>query len=253
MRKYFWPVAVLAGSLALLFYIASHPARADGLPDPVPVVQAAAVNTASNPWAGAYAGVHLGYAWGNVDVKDNAKDGVAPGPFSYDDSGVFGGGTAGYNLQFERLVIGIEGDLGYMNLEGHGIIGSAHADHHQDLTLDGGLYGDVTGRAGILLTPTTLIYGKGGFAFYDGEANQATTADGYSSKGTSTFTGWVAGGGIEQMIAPNISLKLEYLRFQFDSEGGAQTSLTDPPIGHVYANSHSPDADTVKAGLNIHF
>jgi len=52
-------------------------------------------------WTGGYIGAHIGGVWGDVDVKDDIKDGVLPGPFGYSVDGVFGGGTAGYNLQFD--------------------------------------------------------------------------------------------------------------------------------------------------------
>jgi len=207
-------------------------------------------------WSGFYAGAHVGGVWGRSVVRDNARDGVDPGPFSYAPSGAFGGGTGGYNWQIQKLVLGIEADLGYMDLSGSGIIGSSHAASHQDLTLDGGLYGDVTGRAGILVSPTTLLYGKGGFAFYDGEAKQATTNPGYAPTGTDTFTGWTAGGGIEHFITPNLSLKVEYLHFDFGSQEGYQTALVaDPPTpaGYKFRNWTDLTADSVKAGIAYHF
>ena len=45
----------------------------------------------------------------------------------------------------------------------------AASPHHQDLTLNGGLYAVAAGRAGFAFG-STLIYGKGGYAYYDGEA-----------------------------------------------------------------------------------
>jgi outer membrane immunogenic protein len=143
-----------------------------------------------------------------------------------------------------------------MDLSGSGIVGSTHADHHQDLTLGGGVYGDVTGRAGFLLTPATLVYGKGGFAFYDGQAEQATTNPGYAPTGTDTFTGWTAGGGIEHFITTNLSIKVEYLHFDFGTQEGYQTALTaDPPTpaGYKFRNWTDLTADSVKAGLAYHF
>lgn len=207
-------------------------------------------------WTGFYVGAHVGGAWGKAVVTDNQSDGVDPGPFSYTPSGAFGGGTGGYNWQWDKLVFGVEGDIGYMDLSGAGIIGSTHAGHHQDLTLDGGVYGDITGRAGILLTPATFVYAKGGFAFYDGEAKQATTNPGYAPTGTNTFTGWTAGGGIEHFVTPNLSIKIEYMHFDFGTEEGYQTALeADPPTpaGYKFRNWTDLTADSVKTGLTYHF
>ena len=168
-------------------------------------------------------------------------------------NGVFGGGTVGYNLNLAPFVIGVEGDLGYLDLSGAGRIPSSNPAAHQDITLDGGLYGVVAARAGVLVTPATLVYGKGGFAFYDGEARQQTTNPGYVTHGTSTFTGWAAGGGVEHFITQNVSLKVEYLHFDFGDQAGNQTSVSDDPIGYVYKNRTKLDADSVKLGIAYHF
>src|SRR5665213_602230 len=170
-------------------------------------------------WSGLYAGVHAGGAWGKSTVTDT-NGGVDPGPFSYSVVGPFGGATVGSNFQFGNLLVGVEGDLGFMDLTGHGKIQSAHDSiYHQDLTLDGGAYGDVTGRAGFVFGQT-LIYGKAGLAFYTGQATQATTYPGYIPTGTGTFTGWTAGFGAETRLTPTMSLKLEYLHFDFGPQGG---------------------------------
>jgi outer membrane immunogenic protein len=201
-------------------------------------------------WGGFYLGAHVGGAWGNVDVKDTTG-GVPYGPFSFDSSGVFGGGTAGYNIQRGNIVFGVEGDIGYMDLSGHRTIPSSTPPYLQDQTLDGGLYGDITGRLGYAFD-RTLVYAKGGFAFYDGEGKQVTQKPGYTPTGTDTFTGWTIGGGLEHFISPAWSLKVEYLHFDFGNKGGAQTSVTDLPVGYVYKNTFDVTADSVKVGLNYH-
>jgi len=203
-------------------------------------------------WDGFYVGAHVGGVWGDVNVTDDITDGVPPGPFGYSINGVFGGGTAGYNLQYENFVIGVEGDLGELNPSGSGIIPSSTPPNHQDTTLDSGLYGDITGRLGVTVYEA-LIYAKGGYAFFDGEARQTTTKPGYATTGTDTFNGWTLGGGVEYLITPNVSIKAEYLHFDFRPEVGFQTSITDPPIGHQYHNWTDLTFDSVKAGIAYHF
>ncbi len=211
-------------------------------------------------WTGAYAGVHIGGAWGDAAVRDT-DGGVNPGPFSYSPSGAFGGGTAGYNLQWGSIVAGIEGDLGYMGLQGSRTLPSSDPKYHQDLTLDGGLYGDITGRLGWSFDKA-LVYGKGGFAFYDGEALQATTKAYYDKSGTGMFSGFVVGGGLEYAVTSNISVKVEYLHFGFGDEGGSQTKAKLAPegetddgtlIGDTFHNTTSLSADSVKLGVAYHF
>ena len=202
-------------------------------------------------WTGIYVGGHVGYAWGDAEVRDT-NGGVPPGPFHYEPKGAFAGGTAGYNWQLGNVVVGIEADLGYMDLSGAGRIASSNPAAHQDITLDGGLYGDVTGRLGIAFGHT-LVYGKGGWAYYTGEARQKTTNPGYETTGTDAFSGFVVGGGIEHFLSPGLSIKAEYLHFDFGSQSGYQTSISDPPIGYKYYNKTDVNADSVKVGIAVHF
>ena len=216
---------------------------------PAPVVAAVPLYN----WTGFYVGAHGGYAGGNVTVTD-INGGVNPGPFNYKPNGGIVGGQAGYNYQLGSFVVGIEGDIGYMALNGKGIIGSANAAAHQDLTLGSGLYGDVTGRVGYAVD-RFLVYGKGGYAFFDGSAKQTTTNPGYVTTGTGTFNGWTAGGGVEYALTPNITIKAEYLHYDFGSQGGYQTNVGDKssPIGYQFKNNTSLTFDTVKAGVNYRF
>lgn len=204
-------------------------------------------------WSGFYAGLNAGYAHGDVSVRDT-NGGVAPGPFHYKTDGGFGGAQVGYNFQFNKFVVGVEGDVGYIGIKGSGRIGSASATSHQDLTLDSGFYADITARAGYELG-YGLLYGKGGYAYFDTNAKQATTNPGYAPTGTGALDGWVAGAGYELRLTRDVSVKVEYLHFDFGTAGGYQTNVGDlsSPLGYQFKNSHDVKFDTVKLGFNWHF
>src|SRR5262245_33476102 len=68
----------------------------------------------------------------------------------------------------------------------------------------------------------TLFYGKGGWAFSRGEVIQATTKPRYQPTSTGTFSGWVAGGGIEHLISDRLSVKIECLHFDFGSRAACR-------------------------------
>jgi outer membrane immunogenic protein len=203
-------------------------------------------------WSGPYVGASIGGLWGDASTTDTTG-GVKPGPFNYNPTGFVGGGLAGYNLQYRSAVFGLEANLGYMDLQADKRLASSNPYAHQDITIDGGLYGDVTARAGLLVMPGTLVYAKGGFAFFDGSVQQTTTNPGYVSHSTGMFTGWTAGAGVEHYIQDNVSLKIEYQHFDFGSEGGDQTSVSDDPVGYVYKNKTDLTVDSVKAALVYHF
>ena len=220
------------------------------------VLQGAVPASAASNWSGLYGGLDAGWVWGNVSVQDDANDqGIDPGPFGYSASGAFGGLTGGYNWQSGNVVFGLEGELGYMNLSGAGITPSQHSGQHQDVTLRGGVYGDLTARAGYAFGDT-LLYGKGGFAFFAGQAKQATTDPGYATTGTGAFTGWIAGVGVEHYITPMMSVGLEYQHRELGPAVGLQTALYDDPptvAGYQFHNWTTVVSNSIKIGVNWHF
>ena len=107
------------------------------------------------------------------------------------ESGLFGGGTIGYNMQRGAIVFGIEADFGAMNLSGNKTLsgdqclqpcwcifpytGTANSN------LSTGFYGDVTGRLGWAWGPW-MLYGKGGLAVL--EAKTGANDQVYSTTST---------------------------------------------------------------------
>src|SRR5438477_6976223 len=78
-------------------------------------------------WTGFYIGLNVGGQFGHAEDKD--LDGYndfriyssVDRPWGYDESGVIAGGQVGYNFQWNWLVLGVEAEGGYMNLEGRGV------------------------------------------------------------------------------------------------------------------------------------
>ena len=105
-----------------------------------------------------------------------------------------------------------------------------------------GVYGDITGRIGYALD-RTLVYAKGGFGFFNGDATvRDPSARNFTTK-TQSFTGWTLGAGVEYKITPNWSVKAEYLHFDLgDQEVRFRNSLA--------RWDNTVTVDTVKVGLN---
>lgn len=236
-------ISILALASVLL---TASPAFADGIPSRIPSLE----EPKHYSWEGFYIGAHGGYIWESIS-QTQTSGGMPVGPFDFKDGSFFGGGQAGFNFQRQNIVFGIEADLGYMYLPGKGRIPSSNPAAHQDFAVDSGFYGDITGKLGFAVE-RTLIYGKGGYAAYSGEAWQKTTNPGFVTHGSDKYLqGWVVGGGIEQAISSRVSLKLEYLHYDFGKVTGDQTSVTDIPIGFVYTNASKVEFDTVKLGVNF--
>ena len=221
-------------------------------------------------WSGLYGGAHIGGAWADLSTHD--LDSYWYGPVypyytigNYRDygvwhtdqspSGVFGGGTIGYNMQRGGVVFGIEADFGDMGLSGSKFIGAPAVNPPTGYLLPSayqtakahistGFYGDVTGRLGWAWGPW-LVYGKGGLAVLDATTNLSDYDTDFWAQGStdSTHIGWTAGGGIEYLWNPAWSVKLEYQFFDF----GTNTSVID-----TYAFDNRLEINTVKVGINYH-
>ena len=159
-------------------------------------------------WAGFYVGAMGGYA--SQDGGDLLSQ-----------KGGFAGGTVGYNWQMGSLVLGIEADAAWADInDSIGVPGIAtFGSKIQDM-------GTVRGRVGYAVNQV-LFYGTGGYAWAD---NKATlTAGPLSFSESQVHSGWVVGAGVEYMFLPHWSLKGEYLYRSFGSENyfaGALSSGT---------------------------
>ncbi len=134
-------------------------------------------------WAGAYAGVSAGYAWGKA---------TAPG-LKFSTKGANGSVFGGYNWQQDNIVYGVDGDLGYS-----GDKGSAAG-----VTFKNGFNGAARVRLGADMGPV-MVYGAGGIAATNGKITAGAVSD------TKTHVGWTAGVGAEAKVTQNVFGRLEF-------------------------------------------
>ena len=190
------------------------------------------------PWGGFYIGAHAGVAGGFFETTDFNEN---PSKYHDDVPGGFGGGQLGYNFQRGTIVFGLEADLGGMDLVKSKI--EPASGGNITTNVNAGFYGDVTGRVGFLSDARTLVYAKGGFAFYDGDVKVVDIPESTTAK-SDTFLGWTIGAGTEYKFAPKWTFKAEYQYFDF----GSQTSkmpASDPDSYKTELSAH-----TVKVGVN---
>jgi len=179
-------------------------------------------------WTGFYLGVNGGGGWGHSGWRD-VSTGV-------DLSGGQVGGTAGYNWQIGRTVVGLEGDLDWSGLKGTNTSAGCPAGCS---TSDSWL-GTVRGRVGYVFD-RFLPYVTGGLAV--GDIKAATP--GFPGA-TNTNTGWTVGGGVEVSLPGNWSAKAEYLHVDLGSfDCGAACGLPSDTV--------SMHENLVRAGVNYRF
>jgi outer membrane immunogenic protein len=175
-------------------------------PGPAPVV--GAFN-----WAGPYAGLNLGYQWGEV-----SKNPTEP-------AGVFGGGQLGYNWQNGRFVYGLETDLQVSSAD----------DTAGGFQFSNNWWGTARGRAGYAWN-SFLFYATLGLAYGGLEAETAALSE------NNTHFGWTAGAGVEVGLNRAWSAKVEYLYMDLDDRNYSVTGT-----------SNGFWSNMLRLGVNYHF
>lgn len=198
-------------------------------------------------WNGAYGGVSAGYGSGHSDQTDNGVV-VPAGPIAgdghYGVNGGFAGLTLGYNWQSGAVVFGLEGDYSFANIYGSSAVCGVPAlfAHLCSTQLDA--FGTLRGRVGYAMGANgwVLPYVTAGAAVGHLRGFDALIG----AEGGAFRPGWTAGVGIEAKVAPNWSVKLEYLHIDF---GAAPVFEVIPGTPETV----SFRADLVRAGVNYAF
>ena len=243
--------------LSLAAVLASFPALAADIPVKAPVAQAPVYS-----WAGSYLGLNAGYGWSRFKVKDPAVfDGYEVSDFSnfnFNGSGWFFGLQNGYNWQFGAWVFGYESDLQLARINGDktfraGIFDVPSGTFDTAVNSDINWFGTFRARLGYSFTPTTMIFATGGFAY--GEVRSQLdfpftrgAPSGRVAVDTHTHYGYSAGGGIEHKIAPNVSVKAEYLYVNLGNHNNSFLINGDTFTWRERAELH-----TVRFGVNVQY
>lgn len=164
-------------------------------------------------FSGTYAGAHVGGGFGRAG---SAKS-----------SGLVGGVQAGVNIQSGKVVGGVEADVSLSNQSA-----TNFANRYKQ-----GTGGSLRARAGYVVD-RVMLYGTAGGAIASTEWQSP------AGKSNKTATGWVYGAGAEVMMTPNITVRGEYLHYDY----GRETYTTAIGAGTV-----KPTNNVLRAGVNYKF
>ena len=186
--------------------------------------EAADLESVASVWEGPYAGLNVGYAAIPTELQFSPGDETA--------HAITLGLQAGYNAQWDNLLLGIEGDF-------NGLFGDEidmiYAGGKDTYIADYEWFGTLRARAGYS-ADSTLLYITAGAAFLGVD----THVVGLDISDTETLKGWTVGAGAEMKFSDSVSGKLEYLYADFG---------TEQPI----EADHDASMHVIRAGLNYLF
>jgi len=175
-------------------------------------------------WTGFYIGANVGAAWQQAHTQGTGYDAfprsAVPINFSTTQTGFIGGGQIGYNWQNGNAVYGVEADIS-------GLTGRASASQPYAVNKVCSVGSCVAGasskidwlatfrgRLGLAVN-NTMVYATGGLAVGHVKNSFTTGSASYNSAATwtdnSTRLGFAIGGGVEHMLTPNWTVRLEGL------------------------------------------
>jgi len=190
-------------------------------------------------WAGFYVGGHVGYSLGRAD---STLSDPAPTPSSNAFGSLYGGLQAGYNYVLpSRMLLGIEADITFPYFFEDGTIFTGGTARGSTVSDQIDYIATVRGRFGYAFD-RWLIYATGGLAWSQARFGETPGVASDEDLVQLTRVGSAIGLGAELAIAPDWSVRVEYLYDHFGSVAGVF------PSGTGYQSMF--DIQTLRLGLN---
>jgi outer membrane immunogenic protein len=198
------------------------------------------------PFQGLYFGVHGGYAWQNINgMYDSADTRTSLSPLDNDQA--LAGAQLGYNVQYNWFVIGVEADASAPVGSAATLVDDPAGPITVNLSSDMSYLTSIRGRLGVAINDV-LLYGTAGVAFSRLSFDVNAPSTGFSGKLRTTDTAGVFGGGIEWKLAYGVSVRGEYLFYDFGPTIDIPTSFPNADGADV-VNFHG--INVARAALNI--
>ncbi|HEY8355500.1 MAG TPA: outer membrane protein [Methylophilaceae bacterium] len=217
-------------------------------------------------WSGAYIGANLGYAWSKSDFEDEEYNGIPPFPkvnWDVDDHGFLGGLQAGYNWQRGNIVYGLEGELGYLDLDKKrfppGVDPILNYVYDAAGTVDGDWYLGLAARLGYA-SERTLYYGKVGAVYSRAKLGLKDTCSVTPPCGNTVANdsdrvdwGYQIGAGLEHALNDDWTLRAEYTYFDFGDTNISGVGIDGVGGGVPYKIDADLSVHALKLGINYRF
>lgn len=233
--------------------------------DPNPYIVKAPV-AAPLSWTGWHMGGNVGYGVEPTNVSSSSSGLVGsfmPSNFATDPRGPLAGVQGGFDWQTGFLVLGLEGDIDWANInatnaQGTSLLGMFTSGATASQKVD--WLASVRARFGIVPTQHVLFYVTGGpevGGITTSVANSVTVAGlttGGAATASATNWGWTAGGGIEFLFDRTWSIGTEVRYFNLGSLNGAFNAPANRVLPNFATNFQSGyNGVLAELKFNYHF
>ncbi len=204
-------------------------------------------------WTGFYIGGNVGGAWVGDNSVTDTDLGLNFGG-NNNDGRFIGGGTVGFNYQFNNFVFGVEGDFDW----------AANNNNSATVVLPAGTFQVTNGTPWVTTVAARfgvafdrwLVYGKAGGGWV-GSNNFTVTnlnnGNSFTGGSNNSDGGWLVGGGVEWAFYSNWSAKIEYDYLGLNSRSFTTAGIiAGIPAGDTFSTGNV-NVQMVKFGINYRF
>jgi outer membrane immunogenic protein len=266
-------IRLLLSSTAIASLLVGGPALAADLGVKAPIFTKAPIMPVFS-WTGFYFGGNAGGHWGrdnitttattsggNIGGAANAAAINLASPTTLRPQGWLAGVQVGYNVQVNRVVLGLEGDAdGLGGTNSRTLLFPGPVPPRGDAlsnSTQGTFLATLRPRLGVVAFDHGLVYVTGGLAIGTVKTTDSATLAGgavfETTSNTMTRVGWTAGGGLEYAFADNWSAKVEGLHVDLGGTYdtgipcvGICAAATDIVVHHKYTDN------IARFGINYH-
>lgn len=193
-------------------------------------------SAAAADWNGPYIGIDGSYGWGKAKQPYGGHG--AAFTLSEADATLNGwsaGALAGWNWSSPGWLVGLEAAGNWTNVKGDD--GGSGGDINE---VKGNAEANASGRLGFFWSPSTLMYGRFGYSWFNADINKLNGAQVHK---TTTFRGPLYGVGLEFRLTPTA-----HARFEYRINDYKQRRVNMTPLG--YDLGITTHVSTVSVGLS---
>jgi outer membrane immunogenic protein len=220
---------------------------------PPPTQSTGLQTTPSTSWTGPFLGGQVGGSWSRVGTNEfDAFTGLHTNAFNDNGGSVGGGVNFGYNWQpwGDKIVVGFVLDGTFLNDR----VVHTFPYNANSIASTINAAGSLQARAGLLVTPSLLLYGQTGVSVA-GQRLQINFGGAYPTDTTGTTPGYMLGGGAEWALptSPLAFGAIPSFFVAYEHTWWDTASLYRPAASSNFNYMWQRQSDAVKGGVRIRF